>query len=246
MEKKTWIFPLAGNGTRVKSIGKHKNFIKIYNRLSIEWFFLSIRKNINKKDSFIFIIQKKHNIEFNFQKKIVSVLKDNKLKNNYKFIITEELPQGPADSVRQSLEVINNDNTVVIINADQYLDFEFPNMKKADVGVPIYINFNSSSSFAKIENNKILKIVEKKLISNYATAGVYIFKNGITLKKMIQNLFNNKPNFKNEYFIGPGINYLIKNKKTVLPSKVFIKYDLGSIEGINMFEKFLMNIVNEL
>ena len=70
MEKKTWIFPLAGNGTRVKSIGKHKNFIKIYNRLSIEWFFLSIRKNINKKDSFIFIIQKKHNIEFNFQKKL--------------------------------------------------------------------------------------------------------------------------------------------------------------------------------
>ena len=56
MEKKTWIFPLAGNGTRVKSIGKHKNFIKIYNRLSIEWFFLSIRKNINKKDNFIFII----------------------------------------------------------------------------------------------------------------------------------------------------------------------------------------------
>ena len=46
----------------------------------------------------------------------------------------------------------------------------------------IYINFNSSSSFAKIEN-KILKIVEKKLISNYATAGVYIFKNGKTLKK---------------------------------------------------------------
>ena len=48
------------------------------------------------------------------------------------------MPQGPADSVRQSLEVINNDNTVVIINADQYLDFEFPNMKKADVGFNIY------------------------------------------------------------------------------------------------------------
>ena len=63
-------------------------------------------------------------------KKIVSVLKDNKLKNNYKFIITEELPQGPADPVRQSLEVINNDNAVVIINADQYLDFEFPIWKR--------------------------------------------------------------------------------------------------------------------
>ena len=63
----------------------------------------------------------------------------------------------------------------VVINPDQYIDFNFPKKLKKDyLYLPIHFNNHGNSSYVKInKKGKIVEIKEKKLISNHASSGAY-------------------------------------------------------------------------
>jgi len=77
---------MAGKGSRVKSLGKYKPFIRINNKSIFEWFYTSIDNKINTSDKLIFITTKKNNIENNFKKKILSIVKKKKKKKKIKLL----------------------------------------------------------------------------------------------------------------------------------------------------------------
>ena len=66
---KLWIIPLAGKGLRVKRFGKCKPLIKVKKKFIIEWFFLSIKKHINKNDKLLVIYLKDFEKKFLLKKK---------------------------------------------------------------------------------------------------------------------------------------------------------------------------------
>ena len=239
---KLWVIPLAGEGKRVKKFGNCKPLIKIDDQYILYWFLKGLKAKINKNDIILFITNHFQNKNFLLNSKIEEIVKKN-LKIKSKIIIKTIpfTPLGPAMSVFLGIKEINLKCETIIVNHDQFIDFEYP-LKKWDAFIPIYYNDDPSSSYVGIKNKKITQITEKKITSNYASSGVYGFKTLSLLKKTLTNSLKNKPHFNNEYFIGPSMKFLININKNIVPVKTFFKFELGSNNGILFFKKFIKNI----
>ena len=156
---------------------------------------------------------------------------------NFVFKIIDETPNGPAytiDSIKESLK--NSKDSCIVINPDQYIDFNFPKkIDKDKLYLPLHFNNHGKSSYVKLNKEGMIKeIREKKIISNYASSGVYIFSSSTLLKKILGLI--NKIRSKKEVNMSDLINLFIKrNKKKVKPITTLTKYDLGNIKNIKNF-----------
>lgn len=235
---------MAGKGKRVAKFGKCKPLVKINNKSIFFWFIKGLKKKIKKNDKLIFIINQEHDLKFNLYEKIKLTLSQLKITNQIGIKMLEKIPSGPAKSVYEGIKDIKSNSSCVIINHDQYVDFKFPNKKtpKWDCFVPLYYNDKTESSYVKIKKKLIIKLKEKKMISNYASSGIYGFKDINYLKSILEKEFKKKAHKDGEYFIGPTINAMISLKKKVIPTQTKFKFDLGSIEGIKDFENYIDNL----
>ena len=86
------------------------------------------------------------------------------------------------------------------------------------------------------------KIVEKNNISNLASAGVYGVSEGKALIRAIEKQFKERSMYNGEFYVGEALNYLIKEGYRLYPASVRVKYDLGNIEGIELFKLHLSSI----
>lgn len=238
---KLWILPLGGKGLRVKKLGKCKPLIKIKNKFVIEWFLTSIKEHIGKNDKVLVIFLKSHEKKFSLSKKIYPVLKKFFKTKKIAFkILDHKETAGPAETIFLGVKSIFFNKTTIIANHDQFIKFLFPR-RTFDVFLPVYFNDNESSSYVKIKKGKIMQITEKKKISNQASSGIYGFKDLNVLKLALKKSLKGKFHHNNEFYVGPSINTLAKRKKSILPTKTILKFDLGSLEGINYFKKLIKN-----
>jgi len=240
-----WILPMAGRGTRTAGLGEFKPFIKVENKYIIEWLITGIRKNISDNDTLILITTKYFDDKYDFKRKMHHILRSLDINlNNVHFVLLEKILDGPAKTVFEAREYLNNNEPVTICNTDQFIIFEMPELGSCmnHVGyIPVYLGNNPKSSFVKLneEMNTIDFLVEKKAISNYASAGIYNFNSGNLLLNAFRLMFKNNDTTNNEYYIGPSINYLIQKGHIFKPLFVNVKYDLGNINSINKFVDFL-------
>lgn len=235
-----WIFPIAGKGKRVKDLGSFKPFIIVRNKKLIEWFFISIKNKFKSNDKLYFIttieFEKRHQVIKNIKK----ILKNIKINNKIFFKIIAKTPNGPALTVSNILENLNKKEACTIINSDQLIDFNFPKIINLNrIYIPIHYNSHGKSSYVKIsKDNKITAIFEKKLISNYASSGVYIFGSYKILIKSFKS-FNKNLN-RNEINLSHIINNYLKMNKTFAESlETYLKYDLGSSTNIRNFNNLI-------
>lgn len=236
---KLWILPLGGKGLRVKNFGKYKPLIKIKYNYIIEWFLIGLKEHLNPNDKLLVIILKDHDRKFSIKKKIYPICKKFFKRKNIIFkILNKEMTSGPAETVLLGIKELDFKKTTIVANHDQFIKFEFPNVK-FDAFIPVFFNNSNNSSYVKIKNNSITSVVEKKRISFHASSGIYGFKNLSILKSILNKTLKLKPHFKNEFFIGPSINFLIKQKKRVVPTKTNLKLDLGTTMGINYFKNLI-------
>jgi len=233
-----WILPMAGKGVRTNSLGKFKPFIEVNGKKIIEWFLIGIKNKIKKNDTIFLITTIEFEKKYNFQKKIKIIFKKNKIKTkNLIFKFIDDTPNGPAltiNSIRNFLR--NTKTTCIVINPDQLIDFDLPSrINQNNLYIPLYFNNHGNSSYVKInKKGNIVEIKEKKLISNYASSGVYIFASSTLLKKVLSLI--NDIKFKKEINMSDLINLFIKkNNSKVNPISTLIKYDLGNIKNINNF-----------
>jgi len=229
---------MAGKGTRTNSLGKFKPFIKVNGKKIVEWFLISIKNKIKKNDIIFLITTIDYEKKYKFQKKMKLIFKKNKLKTrNFIFKFIDDTPNGPAYTVSSIKNDLRNSKTpCIIINPDQFIDFDLPNkINKDNLYIPLHFNNHGNSSYVKLNHQgNIVEIKEKNLISNYASSGVYIFASSVLLKKILQ--FIKKIKSKKEINMSDLINLFIKkNNRKVNPISTITKYDLGNIKSINKF-----------
>ena len=235
-----WIIPIAGKGKRLKSLGDFKPFIKIKNRTIIEWFFIYLKKKIKSGDKLYFVTTYEHEIKNKVELNIKKILKKINLKNNIYIYILDKTPKGPAITVYNILDKLKGIDPCVIINPDQVIDYNLPKkINKGKVYLPIHYNSHGKSSYVNInKKGKINGISEKKLISFYASSGVYIFGSIHLLKNCYRKLKFDK--FKKEVNLSDVIdNHLKQSKQLAEPLTTLYKYDLGNITGINYFKSLI-------
>lgn len=230
-----WVVPLAGKGQRTKELGEFKPFIEINGHKMIEWFISSIKNLIKPEDEFIFITTNYLATKYRFEQEIKSIFQKHNIQNNSIFIYCPETPKGTSSTILLTKDQINNDIPIMVINPDQYIDFNIPEIKPKSGFLGIYCHLGDKSGFVKIKKGQITKFVEKKNISNLASAGIYIISSGKELISAIENQIRNEKTLNGEFYIGPAFNYLIKKGFKILPFAVRAKYDLGNPEDIRYF-----------
>ncbi|WP_075534756.1 sugar phosphate nucleotidyltransferase [Candidatus Pelagibacter communis] len=235
-----WIFPIAGKGSRVKSLGSFKPFIKIKNKTIIEYFLYNLKKKIKKNDKLHFITTHEYEKKYKVELVIKKILRKIKCPCKVNNTIIKGTTNGPGITVHRVLTKLKNNEPCIIINPDQVVDFYLPKKINSNkVYIPIHFNTHGKSSYVDINRKgKIIRILEKKLITYYASSGVYIFGSVKNLKKIYKK-YNFKKS-KSEVNLSNIINnYLKYNKKNVEPLETFFKYDLGNIASLKYFENII-------
>ena len=68
---------------------------------------------------------------------------------------------------------------------------------------------NPNHSFVRIHKNRIIEVVEKRIVDNIATTGVFFFRNQELLLKSAQWSFINNQSTNSTFFVAPALNYII-------------------------------------
>ena len=138
------------------------------------------------------------------------------------FIFLSKYTEGAALSAISAIcfHKLAKDDPLIFDLADIYFETEyFPDFENKffDTSFLSY-SFKSNKeiySYYQIEDEKIIYAAEKKVISNHASAGVYIYKNAATFLESFAYILSS-PNsvlFNNLLFLAPIVNGLIEQGK---------------------------------
>jgi len=241
--KLNFIIPMGGEGKRFKDskFNKPKFMIETKNKTLLEWAIQSLPLDFAYK--IFFIIRKNDEENFGVKKFIKKIMK--KIPNTkFKIILLSKNTRGQAETVLKCKKEINNDRGLLIFNNDTYfksvrLKSRLLAMKnqKIDGILGIFNSNNPEYSFVKIDKkDNVVRTKEKKVISNFASTGMYIFSKGSDFIKSAEYAIEKNNLIKNEFYISELYNILIKEGKefTVDIADEFVS--LGTPEDIKKFE----------
>lgn len=216
-----YIFTLSGNSERFTKEGFIiKPLIKIDGKLIIEYV-LDMFPNINFKDC-IFITNdhdvKTHNIDV--------VLKQ--LYSESTVITIPAHKKGPVVSILKIENIIMDNEPYIVSYCDLTHKWDFEdfvkniNQSKCDgclvthTGMHPHRMININFAHLRINDSNVLEVKEKGYftdnpINEYASSGIYYFKNGSLLKKYCKKLIENNDTINGEFYITLVYNEMIKD-----------------------------------
>jgi len=212
------LIPMAGLGSRFNiNIYKYpKPYIILKEKSMIEEAIesLDIRGNI------ILIVSMEQLKKYERAREVINNLK--KSYDNLKVIESNKKLEGAASTCLEAKKYINNSKGLLIANCDQIMKWdgeEFRNylIKNNDDGVIVtYTSTSPKNSYIQLNNNnKVIKVVEKKVISNIATVGLYYWKEGRMFINDCEDMVSKKIKELDEYYVAPVYNESIKKNRIV-------------------------------
>jgi NDP-sugar pyrophosphorylase family protein len=223
------VIPMAGAGSRFSLAGykEPKPLISIHNTPMIK---VVIDNLTPKRDhKFIFICQAADVKAHNLREKLRMWSPDCHL------VELNGLSEGAACSVYAAKALINNEHPVMVANCDQFVDVDindYLTKMDNDAAVGMIMTMKSDAakwSFVRLnEDDTIAHVVEKEVISDDATVGIYSFRSGLQLISAIEKMFEKDIRLNGEFYLAPVYNEIIEEGGRV------IQYNVGS-EGNGFF-----------
>ena len=161
-------------------------------------------------------------------------------------IILDKPTKGAAETALAAKSYINNNSPLIITNCDQITDWntddfsEFISNPNIDGVIVTYPSSNPKNSFAVIEDNHVIRLVEKDPVSDIALIGVHYWKEGQVFINSAERLLEDfSHEGRPECYISETYNYLInlgyKIKNYHISANEYIPlgtpYDLKIYEG---------------
>jgi len=241
MNKSNLLILMAGEGTKLKGYYEEpKPYIKVNGLRLIEWVLL----NTNLDYKHIVVAQKESAEKYK--------LKDIIEQHTFNFSIVKLIfkTEGAAATALEAKDLINNDNELVIINCDQYLECNLEKLlndfKKEEVDggiLTVQKKDDLKWSYVKLgRDNYAVEVAEKKPISTNATVGVYYWKKGSDFVKFAENMIKKNVRVNNEFYVCPVYNEAIKSNKKISIKNIKKLWPLGTNDEIEEFINFSKTI----
>lgn len=233
------VIPMAGLGSRFANAGyeKPKPFIDVLGKPMI----VQVIENLAYPNArFILIAREEHMIAE------AELIKEIEEKYNAIFISIDKVTEGAACTVLYARKYINNDTPLLLANSDQIVDFELASYiedcasKNADGSILTFVDKEKSPkwSFAKInEEEWVTEVKEKKVISEYATVGLYYFSKGKYFIDYAIDMIIDNERTNNEFYTCPVYNYAIKDSKKICIHNIEFEdmHGIGTPDDLNKY-----------
>lgn len=233
-EKLNILIPMAGAGSRFEKAGYTfpKPLIDVNGKPMIQ----VVVENLNIDANFIFIVQKSHREKYNLDTLL------NMIAPNCKIIEVDGITEGAACTTLLAKEIINNDQSLLLANSDQYVEWnsgEFMykmHEQNLDAGILTFESIHPKWSFAKInEHGYVTEVAEKNPISNIASVGIYYWKHGSDFVYYAEQMIKKNIRVNNEFYVCPVFNEAILDNKKIKTFHVNKMWGIGTPEDLNIF-----------
>jgi NDP-sugar pyrophosphorylase family protein len=208
------VIPMAGYGSRFSQAGYTlpKPLIDTKGKPMIE----VVLKNLTPATPhrFIIICQNAHLRDYPLREAILEI------SPTAEIIGIDGVTEGAACTVLLAKQLINNDNPLMIANCDQYVDISIDDYLAA-MEKGVYQGFimtmtadDPKWSFIQYDASGLVnRVVEKQVISNEATVGIYNFSSGKDFVDAAETMIANNDRVNNEFYVAPVYNYLYTTGK---------------------------------
>lgn len=169
---------------------------------------------------FIFVTRKFDDPSYNQQ--LSSLLR--KLRPESVEIQIDHLTNGASETCLVAHELINNDESLVIYNCDQRINWkaedflQFVDQKKPDGAVVLYNSRDPKNSFVEMQDQQITRFVEKQPVSDHALIGFHYWARGRDFVWSAQQLVDRfTSSGRPECYVSETYNYLLEKGARILP-----------------------------
>ncbi|HWJ91871.1 MAG TPA: glycosyltransferase family 2 protein [Flavisolibacter sp.] len=212
------IIPIAGTSELFEKAGYiyPKPLIEINGKLMIEMVLENLLP-VKTEKKFTFIIREEDCVNFHLDNTLRLLIPDAN-------VSTIKRPtQGALCSVLMSIDHIQPDDELLIVNGDQLIDQNLDKViaafhkEDAEAGLLTFSSVHPRWSYARTdENNQVLETAEKNPISKNAIAGFYYFKNASDFIEAATHVLLKDTRINDLFFISSTVNeYVLMNRKVL-------------------------------
>jgi len=236
------VIPMAGRGSRFQKEGYTlpKPLIPVLGKPMIQVVINNLRPKVAHR--FIFICLQEHLEKYQVAEKLKAWAGA-----GTEIVTVDQVTEGAACTVLLAKEFINNDEPLMIANSDQWVDtdindyLETMNRENADGLIMTMWANDPKWSFVRFnEKHEIIEVVEKEVVSNEATVGIYNYKHGKDFVRAAEQMIAKNYRVNGEFYVAPVYNELIREGKKIIIYNIGKEadgmYGLGIPSDLKLFE----------
>lgn len=235
MKKYNLLLPIAGKAQRFLDAGytMPKPLILANHKHVIDW---SLESVDYSECNLIFIVRLDHIYNFSIDK----ILKQ-KFGDDIQIVVLDKITRGALETCVLAEQYIDNDIPLLIYTPDVYFEPQFKPSTIPNDSEGFLLTFLANSadhSYSQCDiNGKVSRVVEKEVISEHANVGLYYFNSGKEFLKYGKEVIDNNMLVKNEFYIAPMYNLMIRDGKYVTCSDTEKMHVLGTPSTLEFFSE---------
>jgi NDP-sugar pyrophosphorylase family protein len=210
----TVIVTMAGAGSRFRAQGYEvpKHMIRARGKTLFEWSMESLQDFFSQH--FIFACLEEHDSSWiKFRAAAMGI-------RQITVLPRATISLGQAQTAYDVLDIATPDETVWIYNIDTYIEhgLSLSDMAGHQGCVHVFESSNPGMSFVRYdEDGRVVELAEKKVISNWATVGVYGFSSADLYRQLYQESYQRGgvKEVRGERYVAPMYQLLLKAGKSV-------------------------------
>ncbi len=219
------VVPMAGRGSRFADAGytDPKPLIPVHGKPMIQVVVENLTPSVPHR--FIFICQNGHIADYGLEEKLKG------LAEHVEIIGIDRVTEGQASTVLLAEALIDNDEPVMTVNSDQYIDADidaylgFMDDGRYDGLIMTMKADDPKWSFVREEEGRIVETAEKKVISDNAAVGIFNFRKGRDLVRASKKMIHDNVRINGEFYVCPVYNYLIRDGQKIGHYSIGKEYD---------------------
>jgi dTDP-glucose pyrophosphorylase len=235
------VIPMAGRGSRFAQAGYQtpKPLIPVGDRPMIQWVIENIRPA--RAHRFIFLCLAEHLASY---PEVPEELR--RLCPGCDIVSVSGVTEGAACTVLLAKGLIDSDDPLMIANSDQIVDLPIEDYLAAgdapevDGLIMTFWSDHPKWSYCRLRADETVSgVVEKQVVSNEATVGIYNFRHGREFVRAAEQMIAADLRVNGEFYVAPCYNQLIAEGARIVTAKTGREYDgmygLGIPEDLNFF-----------
>ena len=204
------VLPIAGRGSRFADAGYRlpKPLIPVHGRPMIEVVVENIRPC--RPHQFVFVTLQEHLDHLGMG----STLR--RIAPNCEIIPVQKITEGAACTVLLARDLINNEKPLMLANSDQWIDCKIDEYlqtldERAADGLIMTMKADHPKwSYVGLgPDGWVNRVVEKQVISNEATVGIYNFAHGASFVSAAEKMIAKNLRVNGEFYVAPSYNELL-------------------------------------